>query len=43
MIRDVVSVHDKTRIHFRRLGQGPGRVLLHGYPGRRPQVPDMGA
>src|SRR5262249_49774494 len=32
MIRDVVSVRDKTRIHYRRLGQGPGMVLLHGYP-----------
>jgi pimeloyl-ACP methyl ester carboxylesterase len=32
MIRDVVSVRDKTRIHFRRLGQGPRMVLLHGDP-----------
>src|SRR5437879_12615021 len=32
MIRDVVSIRDKTRIHYRRLGQGPGMVLLHGYP-----------
>jgi haloacetate dehalogenase len=32
MIRDVVSVRDETRIHYRRLGQGPGMVLLHGYP-----------
>src|SRR5262245_26563759 len=32
MIRDVVSVRDKTRIHYRRLGQGPGMILLHGYP-----------
>jgi len=32
MIRDVVSVRDKTRMHYRRLGQGPGMVLLHGYP-----------
>jgi len=24
MIRDVVSVRDETRIHFRRLGQRPG-------------------
>jgi hypothetical protein len=26
MIRDVVSVRDKTRIHYRRLGQGPGQA-----------------
>jgi len=32
MIRDVVSVRDRVRIHYRRLGQGPGMVLLHGYP-----------
>ena len=32
MIRDVVSVRDRSRIHYRRLGQGPGMVLLHGYP-----------
>src|SRR5947199_8791550 len=32
MIRDVVSVRDRTRIHYRKLGQGPGMVLLHGYP-----------
>ena len=32
MIRDVVRIRDKTRIHYRRLGQGPGMVLLHGYP-----------
>jgi haloacetate dehalogenase len=30
MIRDVVT--RATRIHYRRLGQGPGMVLLHGYP-----------
>jgi CubicO group peptidase (beta-lactamase class C family) len=32
MIRDVVSVRDRTRIHYRKLGEGPGMVLLHGYP-----------
>jgi len=32
MIRDVVTVRDRIRIHYRRLGQGPGMVLLHGYP-----------
>ncbi|MBI1848345.1 MAG: alpha/beta hydrolase [Candidatus Rokubacteria bacterium] len=31
MIRGVVSVGG-VRIHYRRLGQGPGMVLLHGYP-----------
>ena len=24
MIRDVVTVRDRIRIHYRRLGQGPG-------------------
>jgi haloacetate dehalogenase len=32
MIRDVVTVRAGNRIHYRRLGQGPGMVLLHGYP-----------
>ena len=32
MIRDVVTVRDRIRIHYRRLGQGPAMVLLHGYP-----------
>src|SRR5207245_178437 len=32
MLRDVVRIRDKPRIHYRRLGQGPGTVLLHGYP-----------
>ncbi len=32
MIRDVVTTRDRIRIHYRRLGQGPGLVLLHGYP-----------
>jgi haloacetate dehalogenase len=32
MIRNVVTTQDHVRIHYRRLGQGPGLVLLHGYP-----------
>jgi len=32
MIRSVVTTRDHVRIHYRRLGQGPGLVLLHGYP-----------
>jgi haloacetate dehalogenase len=32
MLRGVVRVRDGVRIHYRRLGQGPGMVLLHGYP-----------
>ena len=32
MIRDVVTVRDRIRIHYRRQGLGPGMVLLHGYP-----------
>ncbi len=31
-VRDVVVVRDGTRIHYRRQGQGPGLVLLHGFP-----------
>jgi haloacetate dehalogenase len=27
-----VKVRDGVRIHYRRLGQGPAMVLLHGYP-----------
>ncbi len=27
-----MTVRDGVRIHYRRLGQGPGMVLLHGYP-----------
>ncbi|HYS17564.1 MAG TPA: hypothetical protein VET45_11625 [Candidatus Binatia bacterium] len=27
MIRDVVSVRDRNRIHYRRLGHGPGMVI----------------
>jgi pimeloyl-ACP methyl ester carboxylesterase len=30
--RDVVAARDGTRIHYRRLGAGPGLVLLHGFP-----------
>lgn len=32
MIRDVARVGDGTRIHYRQMGQGPGMVLLHGFP-----------
>jgi pimeloyl-ACP methyl ester carboxylesterase len=32
MIRTVAVTRDGVRIHYRRLGQGPGLVLLHGYP-----------
>jgi pimeloyl-ACP methyl ester carboxylesterase len=32
VIRDVVRVRDGVRIHYRRMGQGPGMVLLHGFP-----------
>jgi haloacetate dehalogenase len=32
MIRSVVTTRDRVRIHYRRLGRGPGLVLLHGYP-----------
>jgi haloacetate dehalogenase len=32
MIRGVVRTRDGVRIHYRRMGQGPGMVLLHGYP-----------
>jgi haloacetate dehalogenase len=32
MIRNVVTTRDRVRIHYRRLGRGPGLVLLHGYP-----------
>jgi haloacetate dehalogenase len=32
MIRGVVRVRDGVRIHYRRLGKGPGMVLLHGFP-----------
>jgi haloacetate dehalogenase len=32
MIRSVVEVGDRVRIHYRRMGAGPGMVLLHGYP-----------
>ncbi len=32
MIRDVIITRDRIRIHYRRLGQGPGLVLLHGFP-----------
>lgn len=32
MIRGVVRVGDGVRIHYRRMGQGPGLVLLHGFP-----------
>ena len=27
-----MTVRDGVRVHYRRLGQGPGMVLLHGYP-----------
>ena len=32
MIRSVVLTRDRIRIHYRRAGQGPPMVLLHGYP-----------
>ncbi|MBI4588176.1 MAG: alpha/beta hydrolase [Candidatus Rokubacteria bacterium] len=32
MIRNVVRVRDGVRIHYRRMGRGPGMVLLHGFP-----------
>jgi haloacetate dehalogenase len=32
MVRDVVTVAGGVRIHYRRLGSGPGMVLLHGFP-----------
>lgn len=32
MLRDVVRVRDGVRIHYRRMGKGPGMVLLHGFP-----------
>lgn len=32
MIQSVTRVRDGTRIHCRQLGEGPGMVLLHGYP-----------
>jgi len=32
MVRDVVTVAPGVRIHYRRLGSGPGMVLLHGFP-----------
>ena len=32
MTRGVVRTRDGIRIHYRRLGRGPGLVLLHGYP-----------
>lgn len=32
MIRDVVCVRGGVRIHYLRMGQGPGMVLLHGFP-----------
>lgn len=32
MIRSVVRARDGVRIHYRRLGKGPGMVLLHGFP-----------
>lgn len=32
MVRDIVRVHGGVRIHYRRAGQGPGMVLLHGFP-----------
>jgi len=32
MIRGIVTVRDGVRIHYRRVGTGPGMVLLHGYP-----------
>ncbi|HEV8436807.1 MAG TPA: alpha/beta hydrolase [Methylomirabilota bacterium] len=32
MQRGVIRVGDGVRLHYRRLGDGPGMVLLHGYP-----------
>src|SRR5258708_30763439 len=32
MIRSVVTPRDRVRIHYGRLGGGPGLVLLHGSP-----------
>ncbi len=32
MTRDVVTTRDGVRLHYRRLGAGPGVVLLHGFP-----------
>jgi len=32
MVRHVVRLRDGVRIHYRRMGQGPGMVLLHGFP-----------
>jgi haloacetate dehalogenase len=32
MMRDVVTVREGVRIHYRRMGQGAGMVLLHGFP-----------
>ncbi len=32
LTRGTVTVSDGVRLHYRRLGAGPGMVLLHGYP-----------
>ncbi len=32
MVRSIVRTRDGVRIHYRRLGHGPGMVLLHGFP-----------
>src|SRR5947209_19888141 len=32
MLRSSITTRDRVRIHYRRLGSGPGMVLLHGYP-----------
>ena len=32
MVRDVVTVAPGVRIHYRQIGNGPGLVLLHGFP-----------
>jgi haloacetate dehalogenase len=32
MLQAVARTRDGVRIHYRRLGAGPGLVLLHGYP-----------
>ena len=32
MVRSVVAVEGGVRIHYRRLGDGPPMVLLHGFP-----------